>query len=193
MWPKSPAPIVLQESGERKIEVCRWGVRIEIQGTKKPLTKFVTNARDDSLQKFTWRYSVAERRCLIPASSYFEPDGPAGAKWWVRFSILKRPMFFIAGVWNRDKTEHGGGRSFAMVTTSANDLAARIHDRMPLVLPEESALQWLGDKPLSADQLSNLCRPYAAGEMVTEELRSSSRKITAGDLSNAPSGELNLE
>jgi len=101
-WPKSQAPVLLQTERGREMASLRWGVRVEVKGTTKLLTKYVTNARDDKLSGFTWRFSAAERRCLIPATAYFEPDGPEGQKWVVRFTLTLQPNFFFAGLWDTD-------------------------------------------------------------------------------------------
>ena len=186
-YPKSQAPVVLRTAEGCSIATLRWGVRVEVKGATKPVTKFVTNARDDKLSGFVWRYALANRRCLIPARSYFEPDGPDGAKWEVRYTLKDRPAFFFAGIWDADPD---GTRSFAMVTTSPNDLAAKIHDRMPLVLSDAGARQWLGHKPLDAGVLRTLVVPYPADAMTSVALVAPDRKISKKDLTSQ--GELSL-
>lgn len=190
VWPKSKAPIVLQTEAGRSIALLRWGVRVEIKGKTKPLVKFVTNARDDKLSSFTWRFSVAERRCLIPAVAYYEPDGPVGGKWEVRFTLSDQPMFFFAGIWETDRTD--GARSFSMLTTSPNELAAKLHDRMPLILKPAAALDWLGHTPLPPERLREFCQPYPAGVMTSEALPPPAKKIKKDDL-RASEGDLLLE
>jgi putative SOS response-associated peptidase YedK len=189
-WPKSPAPVLLQTAEGRAIAAMRWGVRVEVKGATKQLVKFVTNARDDKLTSFTWRWSVAERRCLIPAVAYYEPDGPVGGKWEVRFTLRERPHFFFAGLWDVDPDKLT--RSFTMVTTGPNELAARIHDRMPLVLDDASAREWLGHTPLPEGRLGALCRPFPAEAMSSHALPPPQRAIKKPDLQNA-GGELDLD
>jgi putative SOS response-associated peptidase YedK len=179
-WPKAQAPVLVQTAAGRSIAAMRWGVRVEIKGERKPLVKFVTNARDDSFAKFTWRFSVAERRCLIPATAYYEPDGPEGGKWEVRYTLKERPMFFFAGVWDFDPDKTT--RSFAMVTTSPNELAAKIHDRMPLVLTDEGACEWLGHTPLEPSVMKRLCAPFDAQAMTSTALLPPEKKISKSDL-----------
>lgn len=195
-WPKAQAPILLQNATGRSIASMRWGVRTEIKGKTKLLVKFVTNARDDSLSKYIWRYAAATRRCLIPAVAYYEPDGPDGGKWEVRFTLKERPMFFFAGLWDSDPgpggTDQTTPRSFAMVTTSPNELAAQIHDRMPLVLDDEGARVWLGHEPLAPEKLAALCRPFDAGRMTSLALPPPAKKILAADLQKSQ-GDLILE
>jgi len=188
-WPKAQAPVLIQTPDRLAIASMRWGVRVEIKGKRKPLIKFVTNARDDSLSKFTWRFSVAERRCLIPATAYFEPDGPEGAKWEVRYTLRERSMFFFAGLWDTDPDKVS--TSFAMVTTKPNELAAKVHNRMPLVLTEDGAREWIGHTPLDPSRLARLFMPFNAAAMESVALQPSPRKIAKADLSDS-AGELTL-
>lgn len=192
-YPKYQAPIVVQTEAGRSIALARWGVRVEVKSPRGPSVKYVTNSRDDKLSGFTWRYCVAERRCLIPATAYYEPDGPEGAKWEVRYTVNGRVSFFIAGVWDMDPD--GLTRSFSMVTTSPNALAARIHDRMPLVLDDECARKWLGHAPLAVEELRTFCRPFPAEAMSSQTLPPPERfgkpKIAKADLNNQQ-GELLL-
>lgn len=113
-YPKFSAPVVVQQNGERSLVLKSLGIPITIKGAKKPIVKPVTNARNDKLNGFTWRYSTAERRCLIPATGYYEPGlGPVGAKGEILFTVRERPVFLFAGLWEDD--------AFTMVTTEPND------------------------------------------------------------------------
>ena len=193
-WPKAQAPISLQTEQGRLISLLRWGVRVEVKNARgTPSVKYVTNSRDDKLTSFTWRHCVTCRRCLIPARAYYEPDGPEGAKWEVRFTLRDRADFFLAGLWDTDPD--GNTRSFSMVTTGANALAARIHDRMPLVLDDTAARRWLGHTPLTSDELRALCRPFPADAMASAAMpppeRAGKYRITKADLPPAQ-GELSL-
>ncbi len=162
-YPKYPAPIVMQQAGERSLLSKSWGIPITIKGAKKAVTKPVTNARNDKLSGFTWRYATAERRCLIPATGYYEPGlGPVGAKGEILFTVKDRPVFFFAGLWEGD--------AFTLVTTEPNEFVARFHDRMPVVLADADADEWLGDQPLPADRLAALCRGLPPEALLHDEL-----------------------
>lgn len=189
-YPKTLAPVVIETKEGRALEIFRWGIQVQIKGTTKPLTKYVTNARDDKLSSFPWRFAVKERRCLIPATRYFEPDGPVGRKWEVQYTLKDQPMFFVAGLWDTDPD--GLTRSFTMVTTSPNELAAKLHDRMPLVLRDEDCEAWLGSAPITAERLAELCRPFPADRMQSMALPPPQKPIKKADLADSQ-GELLLE
>lgn len=184
-YPKYPAPVVIQQAGRRTLLSKSWGIPITIKSASgKAVTKPVTNARNDKLTGFTWRYATAERRCLIPALGYYEPGlGPVGAKGEILFTVKDRPCFFFAGLWQDD--------AFTMVTTTPNEFVARFHDRMPVVLDDRDAERWLGDSPLAADQLTALCRGLPADALEHEELPAR-LKITRPAPKAAPDAEPEL-
>ena len=57
--------------------------------------------------------------------------------------------FGIAAVWENWKQPASGEwiRTFAIITTDANELVAQIHDRMPAILPPANYTRWLSDEP----------------------------------------------
>ena len=71
--------------------------------------------------------------------------------------------FGIAGLWENWKEPASGEwiRTFAIITTDANELIAEIHDRMPAILAPRDYLRWLSDEPDPRDPM----RPFAAGPM----------------------------
>ncbi len=163
-FPKYPAPLVIAEGGERLLVEARWGVERFIgEGRTKP----VTNARNDKLGSRTWKTCTETRRCLIPATGYFEPGlGPVGARGEILFTVTDRPAFFFAGLWDTGKD----GREFTMVTTEPNDFVHRYHDRMPVVLDDAGIEAWLGDSPLAPDEIVRLCRGLLSEALLHEEL-----------------------
>jgi putative SOS response-associated peptidase YedK len=57
-----------------------------------------------------------------------------------------------------------------MVTTEPNEFLSRFHDRMPVVLEDADAEEWLGDEPLPADRLAMLCRGLPSEDLEHDEL-----------------------
>ena len=185
IYPKYLAPVVIQAGRGRSLVAKAWGIPIAIKGVKgQRIEKPVTNARNDKLTGFTWRYAVKERRCLIPATGYFEPGlGPPGAKDEILFTVRERPCFFFAGLWE--------GNAFTMVTTEPNEFVRQFHDRMPVVLGDADALTWLGDEPLADGDLAHLCRGLPANALHHEVLAPKLKvirpaKVTTGDERKSP-------
>jgi putative SOS response-associated peptidase YedK len=73
----------------------------------------------------------------------------------------------LAGLWETWRSPaQETVRSFTIITTTANEVCAPIHNRMPVILPPETWPAWLGEsEPVEHDQLKSLLVPYA-GSMV---------------------------
>ena len=128
--PTLRAPVLM---ADQSLRVMSWGFRRVVPGAKKPVARTIVNSREDKLAGRTWKKAFAERRCLIPASSFFEwIDGPAG-KVPLEFSRPGEPLLWIAGIWEENK-EHG--ECFSMITTEPNSVLEPVHDRMPAVLAD---------------------------------------------------------
>ena len=162
IFPGYDAPIVrLAADGEREVLNMSWGF-VLLQEAKAP--RRVTNVRDDKvLTSSFWRASFEERRCLVPVSSYCEPNGEKPAK-WVWFALNgeeQRPLFAFPGIWRSWKgpLKKDGPtvevNVYAFMTTEPNALTRSInHERMPVLLDGEESFQtWLRGSPQEAFKL----------------------------------------
>ena len=98
------------------------------------------NLRADTVtRKPFWRDAYRERRCLIPASGFYEWKQEAGYKQPYYARPAQEALFAFAGLW-----EHWRGlETCAIVTTEANDVMRRIHDRMPVIVARANYAKWL--------------------------------------------------
>ena len=170
MFPGREAPVVrLAEDGERELVNMSWGF-VLLQDGKAP--KRVTNTRDDKMQSPFWKQSIEQRRCLVPFTSFAEPDGGSPAQWhW--FTVqgeTPRPLFCFAGIWRRFKgpIKKDGDTvevdTYSFMTTQPNAFTERInHDRLPAILatPEHQAVWLTGD----SRQRHALLQPFSASKM----------------------------
>lgn len=159
VYPGGMGMVVRQEAGERNLQAMTWGFPLVLKSKKtgKPLKpKPVNNARTNKLDSFMWRYSFAERRCLIPLTAWAEAEGQAGRKTRTWLSLPDTEIFAVAGIW-RDSDEWG--RCYSMVMTDAAGDAAQVHNRMPVVLDTNRYEQWLEG---SLEDAKALCRPWQA-------------------------------
>lgn len=158
----------------RSVDRLHWGLIPHFVGDRKTAYSMI-NARDDGLEKKpAFRTAFAKRRCLIPASGFFEwqptrettKSGKAKKQPFAIARADKRP-FALAGIWENWKDPSTGEwiRSCAIVTTRPNELVAKLHDRMPVILDEDGHAQWLGEVPASAEELKALLRPYPPAAM----------------------------
>lgn len=166
--------VVRPPEDRRLLTTLRWGLIPSWAEDPKVGYKMI-NARAESV--FTspaFRSSIRKKRCLIPADSFYEwrlpPEPPEGGKARKQPYLIHRvdgQPLALAGIWSTWKEPESGGwlRSCAIVTTTPNQLMARIHDRMPVILPESAWDLWLDPTLDDVDELRGLLVPYVAGEL----------------------------
>jgi len=172
IFPGHTAPVVrCSADGEREVALMSWGF-VLLQDGRAP--RRVTNVRDDKiLQSRFWRGSFEERRCVVPASSFCEPNGDVKPATWHWFGLRgqdDRPLFAFPGIWRRYQgpVKKDGPRHelevFAFLTTTPNELVATInHERMPVLLTRDEEFKtWLSASPGAA---LTLAREYPPGQM----------------------------
>lgn len=143
----------------RLLGTFRWGL-IPSWAKDPSVGNRLVNARVETLAtRPAFRAAYTRRRCLIPASGYYEwkaaTAGPGGSR-----RAPKIPYYFhrgdglllaLAGLW---EVWHGPDghivRSCAIVTTDADALNATVHDRMPLIVPSSLWARWLAPEPFNA-------------------------------------------
>jgi putative SOS response-associated peptidase YedK len=123
-----PAPVIVASGNAVELAPMRWGFTPKRAGGP-PVFNFKSENRD-----FT-----DSRRCLIPASAFFEFTGRASPKTKWRFDLVDSPVFAIAGLWRED----GKGPAFTMLTTGPGPDVAPYHDRQIVVLPPARWGDWL--------------------------------------------------
>lgn len=149
------------KTGERSLDRLWWGL---IPYWSKEPGRRPINAKAEtvaSLPMFRDAYKL--RRCIVPIDNFFEWKAIKGAKAKQPYAIAMKDRlpFGVAGIWEnwkRPGTEDWV-RTFAVITCPANELVSEIHDRMPVIIPPESADRWLGTlDPSPVDLLA----PYPA-------------------------------
>jgi putative SOS response-associated peptidase YedK len=139
--------VLCGEEGERLLDRMRWGFLPRWYKTPNdgPL---LINARSETIhQKPAFKSSCVKRRCLIPASGFYEWKTEDGAKQPYYIHPANAKISAFAGVW-RDWTGPDGMvlSTCAIVTCAASAALSGIHDRMPVtILPEDFGL-WLGEE-----------------------------------------------
>lgn len=108
------------------------------------------------------------RRCLIPASGFFEFTGTKYPKTKHRFTLNGVPFMVIAGIWREAKGNHP--LAFAMLTTEPSEDVAPYHDRQVVVLRPQDWSAWLWLTRPEAE----LLRPLPAGSLEVETVRKGS-------------------
>ena len=158
--PTQDAPVIraANEGGAREVAMMRWGL---VPFWAKDL-KFGTraiNARSDGVAtKPAFREALKQRRCVVPATGFFEWQGEPGQKQPFAITLPQHRLLAFAGLWERWKPGEGEPiETFTIITTDANEQVARIHDRMPVILPLDAIDTWL---TAPAPQAEALLKPW---------------------------------
>lgn len=160
----------VRANSENNRELVRlvWGL-VPFWAKERRIGYRMINARAESIaQKSAFKVSFRRRRCLIPASGFFEwrrTEDKGKQPYFVR--LKNRDLLAFAGLWDRWKDRESGEEieSCTIITTEANELVRRLHDRMPAVVRSEHYGQWLDPGTTEPKRLQKLLGPYPAGEM----------------------------
>lgn len=114
IFPGWTAPVIRKaDDGERELVQMSWGFVFKPADGKA--WRRVTNVRDDKVLKSSfWKPSFEARRCLVPASSYCDPNGekPVSWYWFALNGDEERPLFAFPGIWQApDRTTEEGWRA----------------------------------------------------------------------------------
>ena len=147
--PTEMRPIVrLTRHGDaRECVFARWGLVPHWAKDIKFGVRCI-NARSDTVATTAaFKDAFKRKRCLIPATAFFEWSGEKGHKTKWCITLKDEPLFAFAGLWEwwRDpaKPNEPGVESFTILTTEPNDLLSDIHDRMPVIVRAEDYDEWL--------------------------------------------------
>ena len=139
VYPTHSAPVLVEMGGELVPDLLCWGF-------PWPGRRPVVNARAETLlERPMFRDAALHRRCVVPASAFYEWDSEK------QKSLFRREdggVLYLAGVC----AVRSGLDCFCIVTTSANDSMREVHDRMPLIFDRAQAKAWLR----SADDIPQL-------------------------------------
>lgn len=164
VYPKSTVPVYLRVRGENFFGNFHWGIHPEWATTPGQVVNLARS--EDVLSKPTWRAPFTRRRCLMPATAFYEPVVIDGKKYQMRFELKSGEPFSFAAVW--EKTDRFGEpvNCCALLTTEPNELVGEIHNRMPLILPQRHYDLYLNTPPEEAGRLLDIFEPYPADEMM---------------------------
>jgi putative SOS response-associated peptidase YedK len=163
--PTDEALVVVQREERRAITAYRWGLvphwATDLKGGSR-----MFNARAETLTTSpAFRAAFQRRRCLVPVDSFYE---------WKREGTVRQPYrvvredgrpLALAGLWAgwRDPTSDPESpivvRTFTIVTTTPNGALADLHDRMPVIVPDDAWGRWLDPAPSDTGELLGLLQP----------------------------------
>jgi putative SOS response-associated peptidase YedK len=125
------------------------------------------NAKAEGIEtRPAFREAFQRRRCLVPVDGFYEWKKTASGKQPYAIALSDRRLMALAGLWENWRSPAGEWvRSFAIITTTPNELRAQLHNRMPVVLKPESWPVWLGEKSAEPSALKALLAPLPSEDM----------------------------
>lgn len=164
--PTQTLPVVVRHSPNH-LEWMRWGL-VPFWAKEPGIGSRMINARAETVaEKPAFRRAFRSRRCLVPASGFYEWKRAAHGKTPYYIHLPDAPLFAFAGLYETWRDPQGAEmQTYTIITTAANDLMAPLHDRMPVILHAEDEDRWLDPDATEPEQLLPLLRPYPANAMV---------------------------
>lgn len=169
--------LILNDEGRRQFVTCRWGF-LPSWARDPSIGSRMINARAETVAtKPAFRSAFKKRRCLVVADGFYEWQKRGNKKIPVYIHLKSARPFGLAGLYGAWVSAAGEKIcTCTIITTSANDLIAPVHDRMPAIISKEQEDAWL-DPGLSDEMLLlDMLRPYPSEEM---ELYEVSAKINS--------------
>jgi putative SOS response-associated peptidase YedK len=159
--PTDEALVVVQRDERRALTSYRWGL-IPHWAENARIASRTFNARAETVATApVFRDSFRRKRCLVPVDGFYE---------WKREGSVRQPYrvlradgrpLVLAGLWAgwRDPATDEVRRTFTIVTTAPNATLAELHDRMPVIVPDDAWDRWLDPRPAEPGELRALLEP----------------------------------
>ena len=165
--PTQPVGVVRlnPRTGEREWALTIWGL-IPSWSKDRDSGARMINARAETVdEKPSFRAAFKRRRCIIPASGFYEWQQTAGARQPYYLTSATGGLLGFAGLWEQWIAPSGEEvESCTILTTDANEVVSKLHNRMPVILAPEEYREWLGKVgdalPAQLSQIKHLLRPY---------------------------------
>jgi putative SOS response-associated peptidase YedK len=163
--PATDQLVILGEGGRRVARWHRWGL-IPHWAKDKAIGYKTINARGESVaSKPAFRAALRQRRCLVPATGFYEWKAEDGGKQPYLIRLRSGALFAFAGLWESWAGPEGELRSFTIVTIEPNILMARIHERMPAIVPHAQYARWLDPALRAPAEIQPMIASYPAAEL----------------------------
>ncbi len=147
------AIVQLEEENNRAVNL-HWGL-IPSWSKDSKISSHLINARAETLtEKPSFKNAYRQRRCLIPATGFFEWQATTNGKQPYHIHKQENALFAFAGVWEHWEHQQETIYSCTIITTAANDKIAPIHNRMPVIIAPDDYNRWL-DKKITAIEITD--------------------------------------
>lgn len=166
--PSQPVAAVRQNRDTKQRELVHFHWGLIPSWAKDPSIGYkMINARSETAaEKPSFRNALKYRRCLVPASGFYEWQKVGKGKQPHYIHLAESEPFAIAGLWEHWQSADGSEiESVTLLTTAPNEVMRPLHDRMPVILHPDDYSLWLDPLATQSDLLQPLLRPFPAEQM----------------------------
>jgi putative SOS response-associated peptidase YedK len=138
--PTTEVDIIVRTEAGRELRKARWGLVPNWWKGEANKVGATFNARVETMHSNAmFKQAFVERRCVIPASGFYEWTGPKGERIPHYFTAGNGQLLGFAGLWEVWRDPEGRGvTSCTIITRDANSWMSAYHDRMPaMILPDD--------------------------------------------------------
>lgn len=182
--PEQIMPVITKGEETNHLELMQWGFMPPWAHEPRDVFKYNTfNARSEGIfDKALWRRAVRDRRCLVPASGFYEWQQTALGKQPYYVHAKESDLVALAGVYRYWEVEPGTKLgTYSILTTEADRALAPIHNRMPVILDKAAEGLWL-DPQATPESLQRLLTPYRSNWL---DIYAVSKNVNASRLDTA--------
>ncbi len=159
--------VIIKEQEIRKATYARWGL---VPNWVKDYKHFkpLFNAKAETVhEKPSFKDSFKKKRCLVPASGFYEWKDKAPN--YIR--VLDSALFAFAGLWSHWSYGEEVLESCTILTTTPNELMSNLHHRMPVILEPEDYALWLDENKNEREELEHLFTPFPTENMLVHSVK----------------------
>lgn len=158
--------LVIGSNGTKRVgSMMKWGL-VPFWAKDTKIGYKMINAKAETLDgKASFRPLLKRRRCLILSDGFYEWKKEGTEKKPFRFTMENRKPFAMAGLWDSWTKGEELLYTCTIITTEANHTVKTIHERMPVILPEDSYDTWLDRAIEDPVKLKPLLKPFSSEKM----------------------------
>ena len=166
--PTQPYFVMRIKFENREVLPATWGL-VKRGSKDASMAAKCINARSETVETTpAFRYAFLERRCVVPADGFYEWTGPRNARQPIWFHRADQKLLLFAGLYEAWQKERGVWETtFTILTTAANATLAQYHDRMPVILADRDADDWMDPRAPKPIELKRLLVP-ASNDLLVE-------------------------
>jgi putative SOS response-associated peptidase YedK len=161
--PTQQIPVITQDGDFKRVSLMRWGLVPSWAADLSGGARMINARSETAAAKPSFREALQTRRCLIPADAFYEWQRSTSAKQPFCIEVGDAEIFAFAGLWDSWLGPDGKAvETCTILTTTANEAIADVHDRMPVILPREKFESWLDSRMQDAEKAAKMLVPFDA-------------------------------